>query len=78
MATKKLHVLSDEEMASQTYKVFDRAKKGHISLSDIRHIFNTLKQSFNEQELQEMLFQADFDHDGKVNLDDFLKMMTTE
>ena len=78
LTTKKLHVLSEEELAQQTFNVFDRKQKGHISINDLRHMFVTLEQTFSDHELQDMLLQADFDQDGKVNFNDFLKMMSTE
>ncbi|XP_028403725.1 neo-calmodulin-like [Dendronephthya gigantea] len=78
LSTKKLHVLSEEELAQQTFNVFDRSQKGHISTNDLRHIFTTLEQTFGEPEMQEMLLQADFDQDGRVEFKDFLKMMKKE
>jgi calmodulin len=78
LTTKKLHVLSEEELAQQTFNVFDRTHKGHITMNDLRHMFVTLEQTFSDPELQDMLLQADFDQDGKVNFKDFLKMMNAE
>lgn len=75
LTTKKLHVLSEEELARQTFDVFDRKQKGAISMNDLKHIFITLGQTFSDLELQDMLVQADFDQDGMVNFNDFLKMM---
>ena len=71
-------MLSEEELALQTFNVFDRNQKGHISMNDLRHIFTTLEQTLTEAEVQNMLLQADFDQDGKVNFKDFLEMMKTE
>ena len=47
-------------------------------MNDLRHMFVTLEQTFSDPELQDMLLQADFDQDGKVNFKDFLKMMNAE
>ncbi len=47
-------------------------------MNDLRHIFTTLEQTLTEAEVQNMLLQADFDQDGKVNFKDFLEMMKTE
>lgn len=47
-------------------------------MSDLKHIFTTLEQTFGEPEIQAMLLQADFDQDGRVNFKDFLKMMKKE
>ena len=71
-------MLSEEELARQTFSVFDRTQKGYISMSDLRHVFMTLEQTFSEHEIQDMLLQADSDQDGRVNFKDFLKMMNTE
>lgn len=67
--------MSREELARLTFNVFDRKQKGHISTSDLRHIFMTLKQSFSDQEINEILLEADSDQDGRVNFKDFFTMM---
>lgn len=38
----------------------------------------TLEQTFSDLEVQEMLLEADFNQDGKVDFKDFLKMTKTE
>lgn len=78
LTTKKLHVLSEEELARQTFNVFDRTQKGHITMNDLKHIFMTLEQTFSDLEIQDILLEADFNQDEKVDFKDFLKMMNTE
>ena len=55
--------------------MFDRAQKGHISMSDLKHIFMALEQTFSDSEMQDMLVEADFEQDGVVDFKDFFKMM---
>lgn len=75
LTTKKLHVSSDRDLARQTFQIFDRSHKGHITADDLRHILKILNQNFSDDEIQDMIYQADFDRDGVVGLEDFLKMM---
>ena len=47
-------------------------------MNDLRHIFLTLEQTFSDLEVQDILLEADFNQDGKVDFKDFLKMMNAE
>ena len=75
LTTKKLYISSEVELARETFQVFDRARKGHIAVDDLRNIFKILGQGFSDEEIRGMVYAADFDHDGVVDFEDFLKMM---
>ncbi|CAN1814640.1 Red chlorophyll catabolite reductase, chloroplastic [Linum perenne] len=49
--------------------------QGKISMDDIKKIAKELGESFTDREIQEMVDEADRDHDGEVNVEEFLRMM---
>jgi hypothetical protein len=44
-----------------------------ISITDLRHILSNLNEFMSEDEIDDMLFEADSDYDGFINYKDFLK-----
>ena len=48
-------------------KVFDKNGDGYISASELRHVMTTLGEKLTDDEVDEMIREADIDWDGKVN-----------
>ncbi|KAG1697090.1 hypothetical protein DVH05_017476 [Phytophthora capsici] len=61
-----------EELLLSTFHVLDRSHRGAITKEDLKSL---LGQYFTVAECQEMIKRADADKDGKLNFDDFCKMM---
>ena len=55
------------------FKVFDKEENDLISITDLRHILSNLNEFMSEDEIDDMLFEADSDYDGFINYKDFLK-----
>ena len=55
------------------FKVFDKDENDLISITDLRHILSNLNDFMTEDEIDDMLFEADSDYDGFINYKDFLK-----
>ena len=63
-----------EEMA-KAFALFDEEQRGKINIQTLKRIAKELGESMTDQELEEMIIEADQDNDGEVNLEDFIKMM---
>ena len=50
-------------------RVFDKNGDGFISASELRHVMTTLGEKLTDEEVDEMISEADIDGDGKVNFD---------
>ena len=50
------------------FKVFDKEENDLISITDLRHILSNLNEFMSEDEIDDMLFEADSDYDGFINL----------
>lgn len=63
---------ADEELLLSAFHVLDRSHRGAITKEDLKAL---LGQHFDIAACQEMIKKADADKDGKINFDDFVKMM---
>ena len=66
-----------EEDVLNAFKVFDKEGNGLISVTELRHIMTTLGEQLTEEEIDDMLKEADNDGDGYINYEEFIKNMLT-
>lgn len=62
----------------QLYDAFDRLdvdSSGYITLENLREV---LGNGYSDEEIQEIIREADTDNDGKVDKDEFIQMMTSD
>jgi calmodulin len=54
-----------------------RAKtlKASISAAELRHVMTNLGEKLTDEEVDEMIREADVDGDGQINYEEFVKMM---
>jgi len=75
LMSKKMKDADSEEELMEAFKVFDKDGNGFISAAELRHVMTNLGEKLTEEEVEEMIKEADFDGDGQVNYDEFVKMM---
>ena len=51
----------------EAFKVFDKDGNGFISAAELRHVMTNLGEKLTDEEVDEMLREADIDGDGQVN-----------
>ena len=64
-----------EEGILEAFKVFDRDGNGFISAAELRHVMTNLGEKLTDEEVDEMIREADIDGDGQINYEEFVKMM---
>ncbi|KAF8407552.1 hypothetical protein HHK36_006686 [Tetracentron sinense] len=64
-----------EEELKEAFKVFDKDQNGFISAAELRHVMTNLGEKLTDEEVDEMIREADVDGDGQVNYDEFVRMM---
>ena len=69
---------SCEEGLLEAFRVFDKDGNGFISASELRHVMTNLGEKLTDEEVDEMIKEADIDGDGLVNYEEFVTMMTTK
>ena len=65
---------SDDDVA-HAFKVFDRDGDGLISEEELRLTMSNLGEPLTEAEVRSMIAEADLDGDGKINLQEFSRLM---
>lgn len=58
------------------FKVLDQDGSGSISAVEIRNFLTTVGETVTDEEVNEMVSQADVDGDGQIDYGEFVKMMT--
>ncbi len=70
MMARQIKNPGDEEIElRESFKVFDKNGDGYISASELRHVMITLGEKLTDEEVEEMIREADIDGDGQVNYD---------
>ncbi|KAF4531407.1 hypothetical protein B566_EDAN009649 [Ephemera danica] len=58
------------------FRVFDRDSNGFITMDELRSAMEMIGESVTEMELGEMLALADIDRDGRINYEEFAKLLS--
>ncbi|KAL0926197.1 hypothetical protein M5K25_002407 [Dendrobium thyrsiflorum] len=73
--TEIVEEINKEDELKEVFKVFDRDQKGFISATELKNVLISLGEKLTDEEAEQMIKEADFDGDGKVNYDDFVQTM---
>ena len=74
MARKMKDTDTDEEL-KEAFDVFDRDGNGQISASELRQVMIHLVEKLTDEEIDEMIGEADLDGDDHMNFEEFVRMM---
>uniref|UniRef100_A0A162AFH3 EF-hand domain-containing protein n=1 Tax=Daucus carota subsp. sativus TaxID=79200 RepID=A0A162AFH3_DAUCS len=64
-----------EEELKEAFRVFDKDQNGFISAAELRHVMTNLGEKLTDEEVDEMIREADVDGDGQINYEEFVKVM---
>ena len=64
-----------EEELAEAFRIFDKEDNGLISITEFRHIMLTLGERLTEDEVDEMIKEADTKGDGFIHYKDFTKVL---
>ena len=67
--SRKSHDTDSQEELREAFKVFDKDGNGFISAAELRHVMTNLGEKLTDEEVDEMIREADVDGDGQVNYD---------
>ena len=67
MIRKGLELEEKEGEVIEAFRVFDREGNGFINAAEIRRVMTNLGDKLNDEEVDEMIREADLDGDGQVN-----------
>jgi calmodulin len=67
MMARKMKEADSHEEIREAFKVFDKDGNGLISAAELRHVMTNLGEKLTDEEVDEMIREADVDGDGQVN-----------
>ena len=67
MMARKMKDTDSEEEIREAFRVFDKDGNGFISAAELRHVMTNLGEKLTDEEVDEMIREADIDGDGQVN-----------
>ncbi|XP_029654828.1 caltractin-like [Octopus sinensis] len=73
--TKKMVERDPREEILKAFKLFDDDETGKISFKNLKRVARELGENLTDEELQEMIDEADKDGDGEVNEDEFVRII---
>eukprot|EP00811_Abedinium_folium_P006535 NODE_16022_length_1016_cov_13.389201.p5 GENE.NODE_16022_length_1016_cov_13.389201~~NODE_16022_length_1016_cov_13.389201.p5 ORF type:complete len:82 (-),score=41.62 NODE_16022_length_1016_cov_13.389201:245-490(-) len=75
MMTFKILNRDPKEEILKAFKLFDDDNTKKISFRNLKRVAKELGERMTDEELQEMIDEADRDGDGEVNEEEFLRIM---
>uniref|UniRef100_A0A671QSU2 Centrin, EF-hand protein, 2 n=1 Tax=Sinocyclocheilus anshuiensis TaxID=1608454 RepID=A0A671QSU2_9TELE len=73
--TQKMAEKDSKEEILKAFRLFDNAETGKISFRNLKRVAKELRENLTDEELQEMIDEADRDGDGEANQQEFLRIM---
>lgn len=58
-----------QHFVMEAEEVFDKDGNGYISAAELRHVMTNLGEKLSDNEVDEMIREADVDGDGQINYD---------
>ncbi|XP_042436443.1 calmodulin-like protein 11 [Zingiber officinale] len=75
LMARKMKESDGEDELREAFKVFDKDQDGYISAMELMNVMVTLGEKLTEEEVDQMIREADLDGDGQVNYEEFVRMM---
>eukprot|EP00761_Pharyngomonas_kirbyi_P003552 gb/GECH01003556.1/.p1 GENE.gb/GECH01003556.1/~~gb/GECH01003556.1/.p1 ORF type:complete len:163 (+),score=66.64 gb/GECH01003556.1/:1-489(+) len=72
---EKMATRDTREEILKAFKLFDCDGTGKISFNNLKRISKELGENLTEDEIKEMIEEADRDGDGEINEEEFLRIM---
>ena len=67
MMARKMSESNSESDIREAFRVFDKDGDGLISAAELRAVMKNLGEQLTDEEIDEMIHEADTDRDGQVN-----------
>lgn len=75
LMTGKISERDPREEILKAFRLFDDDSTGKISLKNLKRVARELGETMTDEELQEMIDEADRDGDGEINEEEFIRIM---
>lgn len=75
MMSKKMREGDSEDELKEAFKVFDKDNNGVITSTELRRVMTNLGEKLTDEEVEDMIKEADMDGDGNVNYNEFVMIL---
>lgn len=75
LVSVKMAEKDSKEEIMKAFRLFDDDETGKISFNNLKRVASELGETLTDEELQEMIDEADRDGDGEISQDEFLRIM---
>jgi len=75
MMTTKMSEKDSKEEILKAFRLFDDDETGKITFRNLKRVAKELGENMTDEELQEMIDEADRDGDGEISEEEFLRIM---
>merc|ERR1719379_649261 len=75
MMTHKILNRDPKDEILKAFRLFDDDETGKISFKNLKRVAKELGERMTDEELQELITEADRDGDGEINEEEFLRIM---
>ncbi|SBT30659.1 centrin-1, putative (CEN1) [Plasmodium ovale wallikeri] len=73
--TIKMSERDPKEEILKAFRLFDDDETGKISFKNLKRVAKELGENITDEEIQEMIDEADRDGDGEINEEEFMRIM---
>ncbi|XP_026191119.1 caltractin [Cyclospora cayetanensis] len=75
MMTQKILARDPKEEMLKAFRLFDDDGTGKITFKNLKRVAKEIGENISDEEIQEMIDEADRDGDGEINEEEFLRVM---
>ncbi|GIX96070.1 centrin-1 [Caerostris darwini] len=75
LMSEKINDKGANQEIMKAFQLFDNDNTGKISFENLKRVAEELGETISDEELKEMIMEADRDGDGQVNQEEFLRIM---
>ena len=59
----------------EAFKIFDKNRNGYIEAKELKQVTTTLGSQLTDEEFEDFWREADINNDGKLDYEEFIKIM---
>ena len=75
LMTSKMNEKDSKEEILKAFRLFDDDESGKISFKNLKRVAKELGENMTDDEIQEMVDEADRDGDGEISEEEFMRIM---
>eukprot|EP00091_Calanus_sinicus_P017097 TRINITY_DN36897_c0_g1_i1.p1 TRINITY_DN36897_c0_g1~~TRINITY_DN36897_c0_g1_i1.p1 ORF type:complete len:111 (-),score=54.26 TRINITY_DN36897_c0_g1_i1:31-363(-) len=75
MMKQKAQESDEDSDLREAFQIFDRDRNGYIDRNELKKVVSMLGTMLTKEEVEDFMKEADVDGNGKLDYDEFVKMM---